>query len=281
MGVEPYLREVNEPQSDIHIIYRIRELTQEDKGLQTWLSSATTGARQLSIVDGIVYNNGLIEELQYAIVCSRHDPKVAGHPRRAKTLVLVNRCLTWPSVKLFVNHYVDGCDSCQRTKPLTLLPLGTLEPLPIPAEPWSNISYDMITDLPPSNGYDSILTVIDWLTKMGHFVACRKNISADQLADLLIRYVWRLHGTPKTIVLDRVSVFTLQITRELNKRLGISLHPSTANHPCTEGQSEIANKVVEQYLHHYVRYRQDNWEELLATAKFAYNNNNHAVVFQT
>jgi hypothetical protein len=133
----------------------------------------------------------------------------------------------------------------------------------------------MITDLPPSNGFDSILTVIDRLTKMGHFIACRKTMLADQLADLMIRHVWRLLGTPKTIVSDRGCVFISQITKELNKCLGISLHPSTAYHPRTDGQSKIANKVVEQYLHHYVGYRQENWEELLATAEFAYNNNDH------
>jgi hypothetical protein len=110
---------------------------------------------------------------------------------------------------------------------------------------------------------------------MGHFIACRKSMLADQLAYLMIRQVWRVHGTPKTIVLDRGRVFISQITKELNKCLGISLHPSTDYHTCTEGQSEIANKVVEQYLRHYVGYRQDDWEELLATAEFAYNNNDH------
>jgi transposase InsO family protein len=200
-----------------------------------------------------VWNRGLLEvpkddALRYDIVRSHHDCKLAGHPGRAKTLALVKRCFTWPSVKQFVNRYVDGCDSCQRSKPLTLQPMGTLQPLPIPAGPWTDISYDMITDLPESNGFDSILTVIDRLTKMAHFVPCRKTMSSDQLADLMMRNVWRLHGTPKTIVLDRGSVFISQITRELSKRLGTQLQPSTAYHPRTDGQSEIAKKVVKQYL---------------------------------
>ncbi|KAI7955667.1 hypothetical protein MJO29_007066 [Puccinia striiformis f. sp. tritici] len=65
-----------------------------------------------------------------------------------------------------------------------------------------------------------------------------------------------------------------------NRRLGIRLHPSTAYHPRTDGQSEIVNKAVEQYIQHFVGYHQDDWEPLLATAEFAYNNNTHSLTLQ-
>jgi hypothetical protein len=141
--------------------------------------------------DGILYNNGLVEvpadnQLRTDILQSRHDSKVAGHPGRAKTLALVRRCYTWPSQRRFFNRYVDGCDSCLRTKPTTQKPYGSLKPLPIPAGPWTDISYDLITNLPPSGGADSILTVIDWLTKMAHFIACRKTMNATEPAETLI-----------------------------------------------------------------------------------------------
>jgi hypothetical protein len=230
--------------------------------------------------DGLIYQSGRIEvpandKIKYAIVKIRHDSRLVGHPGQAKTLALVKRCFTWPSMKQFVNRYVEGCNSCQRNKPSTLRPLGTLEPLPIPAGPWTDISYDMITDLPTSNGNNSILTVIDRLTKMAHFIPCQKTLCAKQLVDLMLCHVWKLHGTPKIIISERGSVFISQITKELNERLGIGIHPSSAYHPCTDGQSEIANKVVEQYLRHYVQYHQDDWEGLLAMAEFAYNNNDH------
>jgi transposase InsO family protein len=179
-------------------------------------------------------------------------------------------------MKKYVNQYVNGCNSCQRVKPSLLKPFGTLEPLPIPAGPWTDISYDMITNLPTSRGFDCILTVIDRLTKMAHFLPCNKKMTAEQLADLMLQQVWKLHGTPKTIVLDQGSVFVSQIMRELNKQLGIWLQPSTAYHPRTNGQSKIANKVVEQYLRHFVQYWQDDWEPLLALAELAYNNADHS-----
>ena len=62
---------------------------------------------------------------------------------------------------------------------------------------------------------------MDRLTKMAHFVPCKKAMKATDLADLMLRQVWKLHGTPKTIVLDRGSILISQITRKLDNYLGI------------------------------------------------------------
>jgi hypothetical protein len=276
LGVEPDApdtREVKEIEHNASIIQKNRELTPLDERLQEMLQRPDTVS-----ADGIIYTRGMMEvpsdeELKYAIFRSRHDCRLAGHLGRSRTLALVRRSFTWPLAKQFINRYVDGCASCQRAKPSTLQPFSPLDPLPILAGPWTDISYDMIMDLPPSNGFNSILTVVNCLTKMSHFVGCRKTMMASQLAELMLRNMWQLHGTPKTIVLDRGSIFTSQITRELNNRLGIWLQPSTTYHPHTDGQSEIANKAVELYLRHYVQYHQNDWEDLLAKAEFAYNNN--------
>ena len=267
--------------SDEDLVQRIRELSATDERLLHLKESASSNQHappDLQVIDGIVYNNGRIEvpacnKLKQEILTSRHDSRLAGHPGRAKTFSLVNRTFTWPSLRRFVNRYVDGCGSCQRFKPSTVKPFGTLEPLPIPAGPWTDI-----TDLPLSNDANSILMVVDRLTKMAHFIPCKKSLNAEQLADLMLRYVWKLHGTPKTIVSDRGSIFVSQITRELNNQLGIVVQPSTAFHPRTDGQSEITNKAVEQYLRHFVNYHQDDWEPLLAMAEFAYNNNDHRAI---
>ncbi|WAQ84777.1 hypothetical protein PtA15_5A350 [Puccinia triticina] len=284
-------KEVGEDRADLiptdaDLISLIRAATLTDPRLTHLISKcqdASTRQRDYSYKDGVLYNQGRIEvpkdkSLKTAILRTRHDCRPAGHPGRAKTLALVRRCFNWPGQKKFVNRYVDGCGSCQRVKGSTQKPFGTLEPLPIPAGPWTDISYDMITDLPESNNSDSILTVVDRLTKMAHFIPCNKTMTAEHLADLLLRQVWKLHGTPKTIVSDRGSVFISQTTKELSKRLGIRLCPSTAYHPRTDGQSEIVNKAIEQYLRHFVGYHQDDWEGLLAVAEFSHNNQEHVSI---
>ena len=54
---------------------------------------------------------------------------------------------------------------------------------------------DFITDLPILDGYDTILVVIDRLTKMSHFIPCNKNLDARQFAILFFKEIIRLHGT--------------------------------------------------------------------------------------
>ena len=123
-------------------------------------------------------DNNLIKML---ILSRRNDSQLAGHPGRSKNLALVKQCFTWPSITRFVNQYVDGCDSCQRKKLSTQKPYGTLTPLPVHAGPWTDIIYDLINNLPESNGNNSILTVIDWLKNIAQFLACRKTITAESL----------------------------------------------------------------------------------------------------
>ena len=55
---------------------------------------------------------------------------------------------------------------------------------------------DFITDLPKSDGYDTILVVIDRLTKMSHFIPCKRDLDARQFATLFMQNIIRLHGIP-------------------------------------------------------------------------------------
>lgn len=179
-------------------------------------------------------------------------------------------------MKLFVNRFVDTCDSCQRVKTQPGKPFGSLQPLPIPAGPWTDLSYDLITGLPLSEGMDSILVIVDRLTKMGHFVACNSTMDSAMLADLMIDRVWKLHGTPKSIVSDRGNIFISRLTTELNERFGIKTSTSTSYHPESDGQTEIVNKALEIYLHHFVNYKQSDWVRFLSVAEFSYNNSPHS-----
>ena len=169
--------------TDTEMIQAIREAGPKDEDYTTLLNSVKTPASRhlnpklsrYTVENGLLYHGHRIvvphdSELRSQIIRSHHDSKLAGHPGRSKTLSLVQCSFTWPSIKQLMNRYVDGCDSCQRMKPCTQKPLGLLEPLPIPAGPWTDISYDLITNLPISDGFDSILTVVDRLKKMAHFV---------------------------------------------------------------------------------------------------------------
>jgi len=98
---------------------------------------------------------------------------------------------------------MKGCDSCQRNKNRTEQPVGKLMPNLIPEKPWTYISADFITKLPIAQEYDSILVVVDRLTKMVHFIPTTEKTLAEGLARLFRDNVWKLHRLPESIVSDR------------------------------------------------------------------------------
>jgi len=70
-----------------------------------------------------------------------------------------------------------------------------------------------------------------------------------------------LHGLPESIVSDRGPQFTAELTKELNRMLGIETRLSTAFHPQTDRQIERMNQELEQYLRFFVDHRQKDWLE--------------------
>ena len=134
---------------------------------------------------------------------------------------------------------------------------------------------DFITNLPTSKGHDSILVVCNRFSKMSHFVAMTEKTIAEGLVRLFRDNVWKLHGLPKSVISDRGPQFAAEMTKKLNKMLGIETKLSMAYHPETDGQTERTNQELEQYLRMYVNHRQNNWAKWLATAEFAFNNKVH------
>jgi transposase InsO family protein len=93
---------------------------------------------------------------------------------------------------------------------------------------------------------------------------------------LYYRNVWRHHGTPRKYISDRGPQFIAEFTRKLWRLIGIELATSTAYHPQTDGQTEHVNQELEQFVRIFTSYKQDDWDELLPAAEFAYNNHVHS-----
>jgi hypothetical protein len=127
-------------------------------------------------------------KLKQEVMSHFHDSLAARHQGRMHTLELIAHHYYWPAMKFQVNHYVDSCEICQRSKghekhsPLQLLG--------IPNGPWEEISYDYIVKLPKSKGNDSILVVVDRFSKMAHFIHCKEASTAEDVAWLFLQHVW-------------------------------------------------------------------------------------------
>jgi transposase InsO family protein len=149
--------------------------------------------------------------------------------------------------------------------------------LETPDAPWEVISVDFIVELPESHGYDTIMCIVDSLTKRTHFIPTHTIINTEGTALLFLKEVWKHHGTPQVVVSDRGPQFVTAFTCELYKLLGIKLAMSTAYHP----QTERVNQELEGYLRIFTSRRQDDWDELLPLGEFSHNNHVHLSTQQT
>ena len=214
------------------------------------------------------------EELRLRCVKEAHNNALAGHPGKGKTLENLQRLYYWPRIQDTVRQFVKDCPVCARIKP-SRERHGLLQALPPPSRPWTHLTMDFVTDLPESTGLfqgaKNIWVITDRLSKERHLVPCH-SMSADHLVRMFIHYVVRAHGLPSSIVSDRGTQFTSDLWRNLCKSLGIKAKLSTAYHPESDGETERANQVMEQYLRAFVNYLQDDWAEWLPLAEFAANN---------
>ena len=215
------------------------------------------------------------EELRVEVIWLHHDVPAAGHGEKWKMVELVTRNYWWPGVTRDVGRYVEGCDLCQRMKNRAEEPADKLKLSKVPEKPWTHLMGDFITKLPVVAGKDTILVVCDRLSKIIHFVATMEGTLVEGLARLFRNNVWKLHGLPESMVLDRGFQFAVELTKELNRMLGIKTKLSTAFHPQTDGQTEQMNQELEQYLRFFIEHRQKDWPEWLAAAEFAINNKVH------
>ena len=146
-----------------------------------------------SLENGLLYYRGKIyvpkSDLHQRILALCHNSKLAGHPRRWKTLELALRNYWWPQMSRYIGKYISTCDMCFWTKFTRQLPSRELHPLPIPDTPWDTASVDFIVELPESNGKDAIMVVVDSVTKCSHFVSMITTLTAARTAQLYLQHV--------------------------------------------------------------------------------------------
>lgn len=217
------------------------------------------------------------QALRQKILSEHHDPKHAGHLGGAKLEAAAKRICWWPRLTTGVEEFVKTCDECQRNKISNMARAGLLQPLSIPKSNFEEISMDFVGKLPKTTtGFDHIFVVVCRKSKMVRFIPTFSNIKAPQLAKLFVKEIYCRYGMPRAIVSDRDTKFTSNYLGAVMKLLGTTLKMSSAYHPETDGQTERANRTMEEMLRAFVHPRQDDWDEYLPLVEFAYNNSVNA-----
>nr|GEV89579.1 reverse transcriptase [Tanacetum cinerariifolium] len=104
---------------------------------------------------------------------------------------------------------------------------GLLQPLPIPNGIFSDVSMDFIGGLPKVKGKDTIFVVVDRLTKYAHFVLLGHPFLAEDVAQVFIDNIYKLHGCLNSIISDRDPVFLSSFWTEFLNLQGVSAKLST------------------------------------------------------
>ena len=94
-----------------------------------------------------------------------------------------------------------------------------------------------------------------------HFVVTIDRTLVEELARLFRDNMWKLHKLLESVVLNRGPQFAVELTKKLNRMLGIKIKLSTAFHLQTDGQTEQINQKLEQYLRFFVEHQQRDWLE--------------------
>jgi len=131
---------------------------------------------------------------------------------------------------------------------------------------------DFIKKLLSSSEFDTILVIVNWLTRQVIFIPTHNTIIFSDLAHLFVLHVFSKHSIFFHITSNRGSEFVSNFFWSLGTALNMQLHFTSGYHPEGDGQTECTNQTLKQYLHVYCNYQQDNWSKLLPLMKFVYNN---------
>ena len=204
------------------------ETDMEAQELKTQLLIQSPNEQGYSLHQGIIRRNGVIwigdnSALRTKLITALHDSAVGGHSGVHATYHRVKKMFWWKGLKNDVTQFVGQCQVCQQAKSERVHPLGLLQPLPIPTGAWEDVSMDFVEGLPKSEGFDTILVVVDRFSKYAHFISLKHPYTAQGVAQVFLDTVVKLHGAPKTIVSDRDKVFTSSFWTHLFQLMGVKL----------------------------------------------------------
>jgi hypothetical protein len=150
------------------------------------------------------------QELKNMILKEMHNVSYVGHPTYQKTIAVVKSQYYWLGMNKEIVEYTAKCLECQKVKAeINRHPFGLQQPLPIPEWKWEVAIMDFITKLPKtSKQHDSIMVVVDKLTKSSYFIPMKLTHKETKIVDIYMREISRFHGIPKIIVSDRDPKFT-------------------------------------------------------------------------
>jgi hypothetical protein len=225
----------------------IKTLLQEDeffnqviKGLQQEHKEKKYEGYHLEVYNLLLYNNRLYvpnsTDLRHMVMDKFHRIPYVGHLSYLKMVTSIRKLYYWLGMKQDIAEYIAKFLEFQQVKVEHGHPIVLLQRFPIIEWNLEMISMDFITGLPKTvKKHDATMVAVDKLSKVVHFIPLKSTFKTIDVANVFIKENFRLHGFPKTIILDRDSKFTSSFWKIFFAGLGTQLEFSMAYHPQTDG----------------------------------------------
>ena len=102
--------------------------------------------------------------------------------------------------------------------------------------------------------FDTILVIVNRLTKQVIFIPAHDTIMFTDLAHLFILHVFSKYSIPSHVISDRSLEFMSNFFCSLGTALNMQLHFTSGYHPKGDEQTKCTNQTLEQYFYIYCNY---------------------------
>lgn len=223
----------------------------------------------------------LDEKTKKQILYECHDAPLGGHRGMNKTYKAIKARYSWTNMRKEVENYVKKCRSCQMNKMSKPRKRAPMEITTTAEVPFEKCSLDIVGPMPETErGNRYILTFQDDLSKYVIAVPISHQ-DAETVAKGFVTHVVLKYGTPHTVLTDQGTNFLSDVFKNTCKLLKIKKIQSTAFHPETNGGLERSHRVLAEYLRHYIREDQSDWDDWVPFAMFTYNTTEHTATGYT
>jgi hypothetical protein len=213
----------------------------------------------------------------WEIMTEAHEaPMESAHVSPDRLWAKLRSKFYWKRMKNDIDLFGLSCDVCQKIKPSNFSRYGFLIPNAIPTKPYESISLDLIVNLPWSGEYNTILVVVDRLTKHASFIPTTSGLTAEGFANLFVLHIVSRFGLPDDVIADRDPRWTSDFWRAVSVAIKTKMSLSSSHHPQHDGQTEIVNRHLETMLRAYIAKDKSDWADWLAILEFAYNSSIHS-----
>ena len=254
------------------------ESAKKDKGMNLTFPQYHVSEGELIYFEDSTGNTRLCvpKDLRVEVMREAHETITeAAHGGYFKTYNRISSIYYWPRMSREIKAFVNTCDICQKIKPRRHGPVGLLQPIPIPTQPFEVVSMDFIPELPNSDGFDNILVIVDKLTKYAIIIPTTTHVTEEETARLFFKHVVSKFGIPRQVISDRDTRWRGDFWKEVCRLMGMRRSLTTSYHPQADGQTEILNQGLEISIRAYIGPERDDWSGMLDALSLSYNSSTH------